>query len=87
MTHARGEELAGSASPIIGVDINRVAFSVGLGITCSILVAASLGMVLPFLFRRIHVDPAIASGPIVTTANDVISVTIFLGLAALIMAW
>jgi magnesium transporter len=87
MTHAGGEELAGSASPIIAVDINRVAFSVGLGMTCSILVAASLGMLLPFLFRRIRVDPAIASGPIVTTANDVISVTIFLGLAALIMAW
>ena len=65
--------------------INRIALAVGIGMTCAILIAAFLGMILPFVFRRIKVDPAIASGPIVTTANDIISVSIFLGLASLIV--
>ncbi|UCG16328.1 MAG: magnesium transporter [Phycisphaerales bacterium] len=70
-----------------GADVIRVSYAVGVGMTCAILVAASLGMVLPFIFRRIQVDPAIAAGPIVTTVNDVLSVVIFLALASLIIAW
>ena len=51
-----------------------------------LLVAGTLGIGLPFLFRRIGVDPAIASGPIVTTVNDAISVSIYLGIAMSIIA-
>ena len=65
--------------------VHRVAAAVGTGMTAAILVAATLGIVLPFLFRAVKVDPAIASGPIVTTVNDIMSVTIFLSLAAWIM--
>ncbi len=68
-----------------GGSLNRTALAVGLGMTSAILVAASLGMALPFVFRAIRVDPAIASGPIVTTVNDLISVTVFLSLALIIM--
>jgi magnesium transporter len=77
----------GGVGLMFGVDVDRIAFAVGLGMACAILIAALLGMMLPFLFRRIHIDPAIASGPIVTTANDIISVTVFLGLASAIMVW
>jgi magnesium transporter len=38
---------------------------------------------LPFLFRQIGLDPAISSGPLVTTANDSISVAIYLMLTLL----
>jgi hypothetical protein len=49
------------------------ALSVGCraGIFCSIMIAASVGTMLPLLFSRIGVDPAVASGPLVTTATDV----------------
>ena len=67
------------------VYIDRLTFSVGIGMACALLVAATLGLVLPFLFKRMGDDPAIASGPVVTTVNDIISVTIFLGLASVIM--
>ena len=50
----------------------------------AIMVSTTLGLVLPFLFRSIGIDPAISSGPIVTTANDSISVTIYLTLALLL---
>ena len=46
----------------------------------AIMVATTLGLFLPFLFRRVGIDPAISSGPLVTTANDAISVTIYLTL-------
>jgi len=58
-----------------------VSVAVGLGMTVAILIAGGLGIVLPFMFRRTGVDPAIASGPIITTVNDVISVSIYLIIA------
>ena len=64
-----------------GFNAGTVATAVGLGMTIAILIAGLLGIVLPFLFRRIGVDPAIASGPIVTTVNDVISVATYLAIA------
>ncbi|UCE59503.1 MAG: magnesium transporter [Phycisphaerales bacterium] len=69
-----------SASVVFG-DHSRVALAVGTAMTSAILVAAFLGIALPFSFRRLGVDPAIASGPLVTTMNDVVSVTIYMILA------
>ena len=62
----------------------RLAMAVGIAMTCAILVAGFLGIALPFTFRRLGVDPAIASGPLVTTTNDIVSVSIFMTLALLI---
>ncbi len=67
-----------------GVDLERVAIAVGAAMTSAIIVAAGLGISLPFTFRRLGIDPAIASGPLVTTINDVVSVTIYMTLAMLI---
>ncbi|MCP4591453.1 MAG: magnesium transporter [bacterium] len=69
-----------------GFSSASVSGAVGLGMGVAILVAAGLGIVLPFFFRRMGVDPAIASGPIVTTCNDVISVTAYLLLSTAIVA-
>ncbi len=52
-----------------------------LAMFSAIMVATTLGLLLPFLFRKIGIDPAISSGPLVTTANDSISVAIYLTLA------
>ena len=46
-----------------------------------ILVAATLGTVMPFALRRIGIDPAVAQGPFVTTLNDIIGILVYLGLA------
>ncbi len=59
----------------------RVGAAVGLGILCAILVSVTLGIGLPFLFRRIGVDPAIASGPLITSLNDLLSVVFYLTIA------
>jgi len=59
----------------------RLAFAFGTAMFSAIMVATTLGLFLPFVFRRIGIDPAISSGPLVTTANDSISVAIYMALA------
>ncbi|MHC4624312.1 MAG: magnesium transporter [Planctomycetota bacterium] len=65
---------------------SRVVFAFGFGMFSAIMVATTLGLFLPFLFRRIGIDPAISSGPLVTTANDSISVAIYMTLTLLLAA-
>jgi len=43
----------------------------------AILVAALIGVLVPLLFEKINIDPAIASGPFITTANDITGVLIY----------
>lgn len=60
--------------------------SVGMGMLCAIAESVTLGITLPFLFRRIGVDPAIASGPLITSANDLLSVSVYLSIALLVLS-
>ena len=62
----------------------RIVFAFGIGMFSAIMVATTLGLSLPFLFRRIGIDPAISSGPLVTTANDSISVAIYMTLTLIL---
>ncbi|MCH7700591.1 MAG: magnesium transporter [Planctomycetes bacterium] len=78
------EQLLG-ADHMLGVQFVRTAVSVGLGMVSAIFGATFLGVVLPFSFRRLNVDPAIASGPLVTTVNDLVSVSIYLSISMVIL--
>lgn len=50
--------------------------------TCAVLTAATgVGTLVPIVFHLLSVDPAIASGPFITTAVDIIGLLIYLGLA------
>ncbi|MHC4500222.1 MAG: magnesium transporter [Planctomycetota bacterium] len=62
----------------------RIVFALGFAMFSAIMVATTLGLFLPFLFRRIGIDPAISSGPLITTANDSISVAIYMTLTLLL---
>jgi magnesium transporter len=55
----------------------RLGLAVGLSITAAILVSAFLGALTPLFFRSVSIDPALASGPVVTSANDVVSLIIY----------
>ena len=63
----------------------RLIFAFGTAMFSAIMVATTLGLFLPFLFKRVGIDPAISSGPLVTTANDSISVAIYMTLALLLV--
>ncbi|MDY6903201.1 MAG: magnesium transporter [Thermodesulfobacteriota bacterium] len=53
------------------------AFSVGVAVLASMSVAALVGSMIPMTFARIKVDPAVATGPFVTTSIDILSVSIY----------
>lgn len=58
---------------------------VGIAIWASMGIAAMLGGLLPLLFARMRIDPAVASGPFLTTAIDVIGLAIYLTMAKVLL--
>ena len=58
------------ASPLLGV-------VVGLSICVSMILAATIGSLVPLVLNRFDIDPAVATGPFVTTAIDVIGVAFY----------
>ena len=59
----------------------KVALSVGLAVISSMSIAALVGSLVPMGFARINVDPAVATGPFVTTAIDIFSVYFYFAIA------
>ena len=54
-----------------------VGLIVGTGLTGACIAGALLGVFSPLFFARIGVDPAVASGPIITAFNDFLSMSIY----------
>jgi magnesium transporter len=48
-------------------------------------VAATMGVLAPSFFKRVGIDPAIASSPFVQTANDITGILIYFGTATLFL--
>ena len=61
----------------VGEDPLAMGTTVSVGLLGACLVATSLGSLSPFFFARFGIDPAVASGPIVTAFNDVLSTFMF----------
>lgn len=59
-----------------------IALVVALSMMAIVLVGSLIGLSLPFLLGRLKMDPATASGPLVTSIADVIGVLIYLGIAS-----
>ncbi len=62
-----------------------LAVSVGLALICSMSVAALVGSLVPMVLARINIDPAVATGPFVTTAIDIISVFFYFKIATTLL--
>ena len=81
--------LCAGATALIGLNVGggvwQIGYMVGISMWVAVTVSTSLGIALPFLFQRLGVDPAIASGPIITTSNDLISITIYLSVCVLLL--
>ncbi|ARD49117.1 magnesium transporter [Sporosarcina sp. P33] len=63
-----------------------IALLVGAAMMVSIFVATISGSFIPLFMHKLKVDPAVASGPFITTLNDVISIIIYLGLATVFLS-
>ena len=54
---------------------------VGISLIVAMVISSLVGTVIPMLFHKIHIDPAVASGPLITTINDLVAVVVYYGLA------
>lgn len=57
-----------------------------LSLIVSMTVATLIGTIVPLFMDKVGIDPAVASGPFITTANDIISLLIYFALANMFMA-
>jgi magnesium transporter len=65
--------------------VQMLALTVGLAVIISMTVAALVGSGVPLLLARINIDPAVATGPFVTTSIDIISVYCYFILATTLL--
>jgi len=59
--------------------------TVGLAVISSMTIAATVGSLVPMVFARINVDPAVATGPFVTTSIDILSVFFYFQIATVLL--
>ena len=62
-----------------------LALSVGIAVISSMAVAALVGSLVPMAFARVNIDPAVATGPFVTTAMDIISIVLYFVIATALL--
>ena len=51
----------------------------------AMVVSSLVGTIIPMFFHKIHIDPAVASGPLITTVNDLVAVVTYYGLAMIFL--
>jgi magnesium transporter len=66
---------------VVWFQVNDLGVVIGLAMICVLTAAALGGIVIPLSLSRLGVDPAVSSGPFVTTVTDVIGFFAFLGIA------
>ena len=58
---------------------------IGLSLVLAMVISGAVGTCIPLFFKKIHVDPAVASGPLITTINDLVAVISYYGLCGLLL--
>ena len=58
---------------------------VGISLIVAMVISSLVGTVIPMLFHKIHIDPAVASGPLITTINDLVAVVVYYCLAMIVL--
>ncbi len=71
---------------IMNYDID-FSLTIAISMLCVIIVAALIGTFIPIILNKRGVDPAIATGPFITTSNDIFGIFLFFYLAKLILGF
>jgi magnesium transporter len=74
---------------ILGVTLllnfgTSLSITVSLALLCVIIFAALFGTFVPLMLHRYKIDPALATGPFITTVNDIIGLMIYFAVGSLI---
>jgi magnesium transporter len=56
-------------------------FVVGLSLLLTLIIGTMAGTIVPIVLHHLKIDPAVASGPLITTLNDILSLLIYFGIA------
>ncbi|MDO5548550.1 MAG: magnesium transporter [Eubacteriales bacterium] len=62
-----------------------VSACIGAALLLSMVISSVAGTAIPILFKKMHIDPAVASGPLITTINDLVAVVTYYGLTWLFL--
>jgi magnesium transporter len=60
-----------------------IAWVVFIAVFSSMFISACMGVLIPIILKKYGSDPAVASGPIMTTINDVVALVIYFGVATI----
>lgn len=58
-----------------------VSACIGCSLLLAMLISSAVGTCIPLFFKKIHIDPAVASGPLITTINDLVAVISYYGMS------
>ncbi|HJX35253.1 MAG TPA: magnesium transporter, partial [Desulfatiglandales bacterium] len=58
---------------------------VGFALMLIVLISGFVGAAVPLVLKRLNIDPAIATGPFISTSNDIIGLLIYLGLVTIFL--
>lgn len=58
---------------------------VGVSLVGAMVVSDLVGTLTPIFFKKVGVDPAVASGPLITTINDLVTIVVYYGLVAVVL--
>lgn len=58
---------------------------VGIALLVAMVVSSMVGTLIPMFFNKIKIDPAVASGPLITTVNDLVAVVTYYGLGWILL--
>lgn len=59
---------------------------VGSSLVVTLIIGTIAGTVIPLILNKFKVDPAVASGPLITTINDILSLLIYFGIATMFIS-
>jgi len=66
-------------------DAFAISGCVGLSLVTAMIFSSLIGSLAPMFFKKIHVDPAVASGPFITTLNDLVGVITYYSMAWILL--
>lgn len=58
---------------------------IGISLVLAMLISSAVGTLIPLFFKKIKIDPAVASGPLITTVNDLVAVVTYYGLSWILL--
>lgn len=62
-------------------------FVVGISLFCTLIISTIAGVLVPLIIDKLRIDPAIASGPFITTINDIVALLIYFSIATALISY